>query len=209
MAVHTFRHFDYVKEGINVVKANLGPSVVAMLGMCIPVANACVMVNYMKAVGDAKKSGRPIEIGPLFKFDNLVQNFIALLVRAILGCCCFVLGALLLFAMPIMADKPGTDAVNALKGAFAFGKQNLAGAIVLWLALALVPIVVIVPIVILMIVAGFIPMVGWILSLVLALLMFAALLVVMPIHMAAQYLAYDDARAAVEASAAEAGVRLV
>jgi hypothetical protein len=211
MAVHAFKYADYIKGGVNTVKGNLVPSVVAMLGAMIPIAGVCVIVNYMKGLKEAK-TGKPIEIGNLFKFDNLVPNFIVALIQGITSspCCCFV-GWLLQFGLPIMADKPGTEPLNAVKASFNFGKQNLVGVIILMIAIGLVPMVVILPCVIVQFVLGMILQGGTInliLSLMITLVMLAALLVLIPVCIASIWNAYDDARAAIEASAAEAGVKL-
>lgn len=211
MAVHAFKYADYIKGGVNLVKANLVPSIVAVLGAMIPIAGVCVIVNYMKGLKEAKQ-GKPIEIGNLFKFDNLVPNFIVALIQGITSgpCCCFV-GWLLQFGLPIMADKPGTDPMNAIKASFAFGKQNIAGVVILALAISCLFMIVIIPVVIIQFVLGLIlggGTIQLILSLLLTLVVLAAMLVLIPIGLASVWNAYEDARAAIEASAAEAGVKL-
>lgn len=207
MAAHTFKYGDYIKGGISLVKANLIPSVVAGLGMAIPVLGATVMVNYMRGLKAAKGGGKPIEIGALFKFDGLVPNFIAQVLWMLAYCCCSIPGMLTCMTMPIMADKPGVQPVNAFKGALQFGLGNLVGVIVLMIAIGILSMIPIVPLVVLQTVLVSITQSGLIGLLFLPLFL-AVGLILGPLATSIIWSAYDDARGAVEATAAEKGVSL-
>lgn len=201
MAAHTFKHADYIKAGLNTFKANLVPGIAAgILGM-IPVLGASVIVNYLRAL----KEKRTPSIGDLLKMDNLVGNFIAQIVAAFGFCCYWVPGAMMIFTMPIMADKPGCQPMNAVKGAFAFGKANLVGVIILMIAVGIVGAIIMLPFIIVQTVGG---LIHWILQLLMTPVVLAAAGVVMSLTFTMIWHAYEDARATVEATAAEGGVAL-
>lgn len=182
MAVE-LRYGDYIKGGWEIVKPNLVPSIVATLCMCIPILNIQIIINYMRMVKDAKNGGKPIDIGGLFNFDNIVNNIIAMLIIGVANGFCFLIGPLFLFAPCILADKPGIGFMDAVKGSLGFGKGNY------------------VPSLIFMIVCG-------ILLVICEILCFLPILVGLPIVLAAHVLAYEEHKAAVAAAAAEMGVTL-
>jgi hypothetical protein len=201
MAVHTFKHADYIKGGLSTFKANMIPGITAgILGM-IPIIGSSVIVNYLRALKEKRQPG----VGELLKMDNLVGNFIAHIVSALGFCCCWVPGAMMIFTLPIMADKPGCQAMNAVKGAFAFGKANIVGAIILMIAVGIVGAIIMLPFIVVNMVLGFIT--SW-LPLLFLPVMLAAAGVVMALSFTMFWTAYEDARAQVEASAAEGGVSL-
>jgi hypothetical protein len=201
MAAHTFKHADYIKGGLNTFKANLVPGIMAGILGLIPVLGASVLVNYLRAL----KEKRTPTVGDLFKMDNLVGNFIAQIVSALGFCCCWVPGAMMIFTMPIMADKPGCQALNAVKGAFAFGKANIVGVIILLIAVGIVGAIIMLPFMVVNFVLGFIA--SWLPLLFMPVVLGAAG-VIMALTYTMIWTAYEDARAQVEASAAEGGVSL-
>jgi uncharacterized membrane protein len=185
------KYGDYIGGGWNIVKANLVPSIVAALAMIIPFVGLIVMVNYMAAVKAAKHEGKPIEIGALFNFENAVDKILGPLVFGIIvmiASMCFVLpgiaaAGVFYFSIPILADKPGTPWMNAIKAGMAFGKANLVPCILVSLVLGIV--------------AGL----GQIACGV-------GMLITLPIGLAAHFLAYEDHKAAIEAAAAQGGVQI-
>jgi hypothetical protein len=201
MAVHTFKHADYIKGGLNTFKSNMIPGIAAGILGLIPIIGSSVIVNYLRAL----KEKRTPAIGELLKMDNLVGNFIAHIVSALGFCCYWVPGAMMMFTMPIMADKPGCQPLNAVKGAFQFGKANIVGVIILMIAVGIVGAILMLPFIVVNIVLG---MIANILPLLFLPVMLAAAGVVMSITFTVIWTAYEDARAQVEASAAEGGVSL-
>jgi len=192
MAVQ-MRYGDYVKEGFEVVKANIAPSAVLVLLMGMPIislAGPIFLVNYMAAVKSARTEGKPIEIGALFNFENALDKWLGLFLCGVaigLGNLCVIGGiiaaGLLFFTAPILADKPGTPFISAIKASFTFAKGNL------------------VPMIILAFLIGIVQMLG----------VFACVIgifVTLPIGFAATFIAYEDHKAAIEAAAAEGGVQL-
>ena len=97
-----------------------------------------VLVNYMRAVKEAKNSGKAIEIGSLFDMSNIVNNIIAVFIAGIFMMCCFLPFGLVYFVMPILADHPGIGFMDAIKAALAFGKKNFVASLLLMLVLGLV-----------------------------------------------------------------------
>jgi hypothetical protein len=204
-----FKNMDYIKESINFVKGNLIPCAVAGIGSGIPVIGGSVLVNYLRKKKEAGSSGAALKIGDLFNFENLVGNFLASL--SMFGfSCCFVPGCLLIFTMPIMADKPGTEWLNAIKASFNFGKANLVPMIIMTIMCMLVAMLPVIPLIIIMVVLGMIlpGILMLILNLVVLLLMLGWMSIAMPIVWGAIFNAYNDAKAGVAAAAAEAGVTL-
>lgn len=185
MAVQ-MRYGDYVKGGFEIVKANLVPSVVYALLLFIPIVSLggpIWTVNFMACVKAAKHEGKPIQIGDLFNFENAVDKWVGGFIMGLGFMCCIVPGMLLAFIPAIIADKPGTPFMNAVKGALAFGKANI------------------VPMIMLMLVAMVVIVIGEILCVV-------PVLVALPTAQAAIFLAYEDHKSAVEAAAAEGGVQI-
>jgi len=177
------RYGDYIKDSFDVFKANPAAGIVSCLAMIIPIVNLVVIINYMGMVKAAKAEGKPMEIGQLFDFEHAVDKIVGPLLVGIVGSCCFLLAFVLAFTMPILADKPGTPFMSAIKAAFAFGKGNF------------------VPLTILSIILGVVNMLG-------NLACGIGVLVTFPVCIGALFLAYDDNRAAVEAAAAEGGITL-
>jgi uncharacterized membrane protein len=181
MAVE-FKYGDYIKGGIDIFKANLVPSVVATLCMMIPIVGIQVQVNFLKAIKENKANGKPIDIGSLFDFSNFVNNLVALIIMVIAGYCCLVPMMILFMIPPILADHPGIGFMDAVKGALAFGKQNI------------------VPMIILTLVIGVFISIGS--------FCFVGIFATLPIGLAAHWLAYEEHKAAIHAAAAEAGITL-
>jgi hypothetical protein len=202
---HEFKHKQYLMDSLGFFKSNLVPSAVAGVGMMIPVVGSCVMVNFMRAQKAAKSGGEPLSIGKLFSFENLVPNFIAQIIWTISYMCCMVPGIILFFTMPIMADRPGTEPLNAVKGALAFGKQNAVGLIILAVLCGVVSFVAFLPLIILNVV---LTMVAGILGLLVLPLFLGMGAILTPIFVGTINNAYLDAQPSVLAAAAEAGVQL-
>jgi uncharacterized membrane protein len=178
------RHGDYMKEGWEIVKANLGASILAtVLILLIPIVNIQIMVNFFKAVRDYKTSKRPIDVGALFDFTNFGNNFVAALLVGLIASCCFLLYPLFFFALPILAENPRMNGIDAMKGAFAHGKANF-GPLFLFMLLSIVVI------------------------LVSELLCLLPVLVAFPTVLAAQWLAYEDQKEDVKTLAAQAGITI-
>jgi hypothetical protein len=193
MAVQ-MRYGDYIKGGLDIVKANIVPSIVLVLLMGLPIISLggpIWIVNYLAAVKRAKHEGKPIEIGDLFNFENAVDKWVGLFIVGVcvgIGNMLFVIPGIIAmglfyFTAPILADKPGTPFMSAIKGALAFGKGNL------------------VPSIILAFVMGLVSFLGVIAC-------FLGVFITLPMSLAGGYLAYEDHKAAVEAAAAADGVQL-
>jgi len=206
---------DRVKEGVEICKANLVPTIlmplIAGLAGMLVVAPAIVVqmvvdptigailqiplsfasmavqgifvINWMAAIKAAKHEGKKIEIGDLLNFENAVGKGLTYMLAGLGFVFCCIPGIMLLFAAPIMADKPGTGVGDVLKAAFAFGKGNIVPLLILF-------IVMIVLIIIGEIACG------------------VGVLFTAPLAQATVFLAYDTHKASVEAAAAEAGVTL-
>ena len=198
-----FKNMDYIKESIGFVKGNLVPCVVAGIGSGIPVIGNSVVVNYLR-----KKKEGSVQIGDLFNFESLVPNFLAGLSKYGFMCC-MVPGFLLVFSLPIMADKPGTDGLSAIKASFNFGKKNLIPMIIMTIMSGLVCTIPIFAMVILSIIIGLISStLAMIFGLVTLLVVMVIAAVGGPIVWGAIFNAYNGAKADVAAAAAEAGVTL-
>lgn len=183
MAVQ-MRHGDYIKDAVEIVKANLGPSIVAgLLIQSVPVLNGLVAINFMSMVKAARHEGKPMDMGQLFNFENAADKIVGPLVLLLTAIACCVPPLILGFMLPIMADRPGTPWMNAFKGAIEFGKANLVPMLIHGLIMFLVADL------------------GAIACLV-------GIYITTPIALAAMFLAYEDHKAAVEAAAAEGGVQL-
>lgn len=211
MAVE-MKYGDYIKGAVDVVKANLVPAAVAgvlinlamlistagsvlaqvvmpVLGMlsllAIPVGlvQGVFVINWMKAVKAAKHEGKPIAIGDLLNFENVVDKVLTGILFGIGIMCCCVPGCLLAFAPCLVADRPGTSFMNAVKASLAFGKQNI------------------VPMILLTVICLVLGGIGSIACLV-------GMFITSPIGFGALYLAYEEHRSALEAAAAEGGVAL-
>jgi uncharacterized membrane protein len=197
MAVE-FKHGDYIKSGWELTKSNLVPCIVAVLVMGVLGMIGVgvflwgqIAVNMYKGFKDAKASGKPMEIGALFNFDNFVNNLIAYIVvgvvMMVLGIIPLVGGfigqALFLLIGPILADKPGIAFMDAVKAAIAFSKGNFVPCLIFTLICFVLTFVGMIP-------CGL------------------GVFVTVPITMAATWLVYDEHKAAVAAAAAEMGVTL-
>ncbi len=190
MAVE-MKYGDYIRGGLDIVKANLVPSCLLLLIIIVtgfvPILGTFIaqiwVVNFMAAVKAAKHEGKPIEIGSYFNFDNAVDKLVAPAIHLILSGLCFLIMPLTMWAAPIIADKPGTPFMSALKASMAFGKANYVSSLIF----------------------GFIIGILVILSLILCVL---PAFVMIPVAQAAIFLAYDSHRSAIEAAAAEGGVKL-
>ena len=210
MAVE-MKYGDYIKAAVDVVKANLVPAAVAgvlmnlstvitlvaqvlavvlpvlalvgLLALPVAIVQGVFIVNWMRAVKAAKHEGKPIQIADLLNFENVVDKVITGLAFGIGLMCCCVPGALIAFGPCILADRPGTSFMNAIKAALSFGKQNL------------------VPMLLLTIICMVVAFSGSIACLI-------GLFITGPIGMGALYLAYEEHRSALEAAAAEGGVAL-
>ncbi|MCA8920272.1 MAG: hypothetical protein KDD82_00605 [Planctomycetes bacterium] len=142
-----------------------------------------VFINWMAAIKAAKHEGKAIEIGSLLDFSNIVSKMLTWLIMGILFNICIIPGVIVCFAPCIVADKPGTSPIDAIKAALSFGKGNI------------------VPLLILMIVLFLVYLVG-------AIACGIGALFTGPLAIATWYLAYDTHKASVEAAAAEGGVQL-
>lgn len=202
---------DYIKASVDIVKANLPGAAVAGLLMnlataisivgqvgafvfpplgliallAIPVAlvQGVFVINYMRAVKQAKHEAKPIAVGDILNFENIVDKVVGGFAWGLGFACCCIPGVLILFTPCILADRPGTSFMNAIKAALAFGKANLVPS----LLLALVCLI--------------LAYAGSIACLV-------GMFITGPIGMGAIYLAYEEHKIAVEAAAAEGGVAL-
>jgi uncharacterized membrane protein len=188
------RYGDYIKGGLDIVKANIVPSVVLMLLPIIPFVGLVMpifVVNYLAGVKAAKHQGKPIALGDLFNFENAVDKWVGLFIAGLcigIGNMLFVIPGIIAagffyFVPMILADKPGTPFMNAIKGSISFAKANAVPCI----------------------------LVAFIMGLVGALGMVACgigMLITMPISLAAGYLCYEDHKAGIEAAAAQGGVQL-
>ncbi len=194
MAVQ-MRYGDYIKEGFEIVKANIVPSIVLMLIPIIPIVGGFIqmiaIVNFMAAVKAAKHEGKPIQIGDLFNFENVADKLLGPLIVGILvgiGMGCLVIPGIVLlgifyFVAPTIADRPGTPFVAAIKANLAFGKGNIL------------------PLLLLAIVNGLVVFAG-------VLACGLGVFITGPVAFAATYLAYEDHKSTLEAAAAEGGVQL-
>lgn len=192
------KYGDYISGGWGIVKANLVPCIVLVLIMVVlgmvplgGLLNPLLMVNFMAQVKAAKKDGKPMDIGGFFNFENAVDKlvgpiiigFVAGLASICLVIPMFIVMGVFCFLMPILADKPGTPFMNAIKGSMAWGKQNI------------------IPGTLLVIVTMLVAFVG-------VLACGLGTFITLPIANAALYLAYEDHKSSVEAAAAGEGVQL-
>lgn len=130
---------DHVKDGLNVFTSNLVPSLVMIVGLCIPILGIFVLLNYMAGVKNFKESGTAIEIGSLFAFEHVGNRLIGLIVWGVLlsigFTLCVIPGMILMvltyFFPCILADKGDMPWADALKASLAFGKANLVPSLVL------------------------------------------------------------------------------
>jgi len=185
------RYGDYVKEGWEVVSANMVPSLVAgACAMLVPVVNGLIFVNYLAAAKAFKREGKAIDIGGLFNFENTADKIIGPLVAGVVivvGYNVFVIPGLiaagfLFWLPPILADRPGAGWMQALKASITFAKANPVPSILVSLALSLV--------------AG------------LGCLCCIGGFVTIPMAMAGTWLCYADHQAALQAAAATDGIQL-
>lgn len=177
------RYGDYIRESFEVVKANLGASVVMAVLAGVPVLGWVALHNWLAMFKFARAEGKPMDIGGLFDFEHVVDKTLTMLLVSVAASCCVVPGMLLAFAPCIVADKPGTSFMSAIQAAFAFAKANAAAMIMLALVCGIVSSL-----------GTFVCLVGGLLTL--------------PVAAGALFLGYEDQRAAVEAAAAQDGVSL-
>ncbi|MBX3470297.1 MAG: FHA domain-containing protein [Planctomycetes bacterium] len=171
--------------------ARFMPGIVAMIlgftlmgvGLLYSLASPLLFTNYLAAVKEFQSSGKPIGIGDLLKFNDIVNRYITMFIVGIAAGCCFLLGPIVAWAIPIIVDKPGIGFANALKASVAFGKKNY------------------VPTFILFIILGIVNSIGMMLC-------GLGVLITMPAVNVAFFLAYDLKRDEVAAAAAESGVSL-
>lgn len=210
MAVE-MKYGDYIKASVDIVKANLPAAgvagllmnlsllisvagqvgalvlaplgLLALLGIPVAVVQGVFVINWMRAVKGAKHEGKPIAIGDLLNFENVVDKVLGGLLWGVGFACCCIPGVLILFTPCILADRAGTSFLNAIKAALQFGKANL------------------VPSLLLAIICMLVVYVGTIACLV-------GVFITGPIGMGALFLAYEEHKTAVEAAAAEGGVAL-
>jgi hypothetical protein len=171
-----------LKEGCNVVLANLAPSLVFGLCSFVPILGQVALVNYLKGVKAARRDGKQIEIGELFRLDDVVDKVVVPLGVLAALLVFFVPGALIVFAPCLVADK-GTSFDRALPAAFAFGLAHPRSSVVLT---GLATLVVIASILCLVVPA----------------------LVVVPAVHAAVFVAFEQHKSAIEVAAATAGIEL-
>ena len=174
---------DYVQESFQIFKASPLTSIVCGLLAGVPFLGSIVVVNYLTCVKKARVEGGSIKLEDLLNFDHFVDKFVGHLLVWIGFCFCFIPGLLIFFALPILADKPETPFMDAIKGSFAFSKGNI------------------VPLLILAITMSFVGSVG-------ILACGFGMLVTIPMSWTILFLAYDDHRDAVTAAAVESGVAL-
>lgn len=154
-----------------------------VIGLLMALAMPLLVTNYLAGVKEFQATGKPIGIGDLLKFNDIVNRYITVFLVALSAMCCFIPVLLTCWAIPIIVDKPGIGFMNALKAAIAFGKKNI------------------VPTLILMIVLGIVNFIGQMLCGV-------GVFITMPAIQAAFFLAYDLKRDEVAAAAAESGISL-
>lgn len=157
--------------------------VAGLVGLLTAFAMPLLVTNYLAAVKEFQASGKPIGIGDLLKFNDIVNRYITLFLVGVSAMCCFVPVLLTCWAVPIIVDKPGIGFMNAIKASIAFGKKNIVQTLVL------------------MIVLGLVNFLG-------QLCCGIGVLITMPAVNAAFFLAYDLKRDEVAAAAAESGISL-
>jgi len=179
-----YKFMDYLKGGWEtVVKPNLVPCIIATLCMCIPILGVQIQINFLKQVRDAKNGGKPIDIGGLFDFSNIVNNIIACFIVGISAYCFLIPALILMFVPAILADHPGIGFMDAVKAGLAWGKQNIVPNIIFGVVLACV------------VIAGEIACgVG--------------VLIAIPVALTGYWMAYEEHKAQITAAAAEAGITL-
>lgn len=171
---------------MNVVSVSVGGillSVGGLIGLLGGLAAPLLLTNYMRAVKEFQASGKPIGIGDLLKFDNIVNRYLCVFVVGLSAICCYIPPLLLNWAIPIVVDKPATPFMTAIKGALPFGKKNI------------------VPFLIFAIIGG-------VLISVMNILCFAGSFIGMPLFAAAHWLAYELKRDEITADAAAGGITL-
>lgn len=154
-----------------------------LVGLLTMLSMPLLVANYMAGVREYQATGKPIGIGDLLKFGNIVPRYITMFLVGVSAMCCFLPVLVTCWAIPIIVDKPDVGFMGAIKASIAFGKKNI------------------VPTLILMIVLGIVNMIGQMLCGI-------GMLITMPSVMAAFYLAYDLKKAEVAAAAAEAGIAM-
>lgn len=160
--------------------AGLAMSVLSLLML---LAMPLLVTNYMAGVKEFQASGKPISIGDLLKFNDIVNRYITIFLVSVSVMCCFVPVLLTCWAVPIIVDKPGIGFMNAIKAAIAFGKKNIVQTLIL------------------MIVLGVVNFIG-------QLACGIGVFITLPAVQAAFFIAYELKRDEVAAAAAESGISL-
>jgi hypothetical protein len=169
-------------DGFDVVKANLGASVVFAVCACVPILGQLALINYLRGVKVARRDGTPIEIPDLFCLDDVVDKVVVPLGVIAALSVFLVPGALILFAPCLVADK-GTSFDRAFPAAGAFGVAHPVPSVVLTALAVLLT------------------------TLSVVCFVLPALVVVPAVH-AAIYVAYEQNLSAIEVAAATRGVQL-
>lgn len=133
------KYGDHVSGGVSAVMANLVPSIVALVGLMIPILGIFTTLNYMAGIMAFKESGKAMEIGDLFNFDHLPNRLIGMIVYgviAMIGMMLFFIPGLIFvsvtyFFPTMLAEKPDMPWADALKQSLAYGKQNLVPCLIL------------------------------------------------------------------------------
>jgi uncharacterized membrane protein len=142
-----------------------------------------LVMNWMAGVKEFQATGKPIGIGDLLKFNDIVNRYITMFLVGLSAMCCFIPALVTCWAIPVIIDKPGIGFMNALKAGIAFGKKNIVQTLILG------------------IICGVVNMIGEFLCGV-------GLFITVPITQAAFFLAYELKREEVAAAAAESGISL-
>ncbi|MCO5167608.1 MAG: FHA domain-containing protein [Planctomycetes bacterium] len=154
-----------------------------LVGLLFALTLPLLVTNYMAAVKEFQSSGKPIGIGDLLKFNDIVNRYITMILVGVSAMCCFIPVLVTCWAIPIIVDKPGIGFMNALKAGIAFGKKNIVQTLIL------------------LIVLGIVNFIG-------QLCCGIGVLITFPAVQAAFFLAYDVKRDEVASAAAEAGISL-
>lgn len=154
-----------------------------IISLLTAIAMPLLVTNWLAGVKEFQASGKPIGIGDLLKFNDIVNRYITLFIVGVSAMCCFIPVLVTCWAIPVIVDKPGIGFMNAVKAGIAFGKKNI------------------VPTLILGIVCGIVNFIG-------ELACGVGLFITIPATQAAFFLAYDLKRDEVAAAAAESGISL-
>lgn len=132
---------DWIKGGLDLFKKDpVSWIIVVLVG---GIASSCsfgilsgqIGANMLKMAREFKNNGTKPEVGGLFKFDNVVQYFIAMLIVGVASMC-FV-GILLIWTLPLMAFK-NMQAMDAIKAAWAYSMKNLVPTLIFAIVIGIV-----------------------------------------------------------------------